>query len=326
MKKGLKLILSLIVAFSVVGCSSGGKGKPTIVLYSSAEDFRNEHYQKRLNEQFPDYNISVQYVSTGNTAAKIKSSGKSIEADIIIELEHTYSQQLEENFYTLDDSLYAEVMDEFIPESKKYVPTIRYSGAIIINEEVLKAKGLDVPTSYQDLLDPKYEGLISMPNPKASGTGYMFLKNLVNVMGEEEAFAYFDQLSKNILQYTSSGSGPVNALVQKEAAIGLGMTFQAVEEINKGANLTITTFSEGAPWTTNDTSIIEGRQDKEGVKEVFEFFVNTLIRENAELYMPEPVLKDQTSSIENYPTNIQYGDMSNNTVEVRENLLAKWKY
>ena len=58
-------------------------------------------------------------------------------------------------------------------------------------------------------------------------------------MGEEKGFEYFDELSKNILQYTSSGSGPVNALVQGEVGIGLGMTFQAVNEINKGSNLTI---------------------------------------------------------------------------------------
>ena len=78
-----------------------------------------------------------------------------------------------------------------------------------------------------------------MPNPKASSTGYMFLKAFVNSMGEEEAFAYFDSLYPNMLSFTSSGSGPVNALVQKEAAIGLGMTFQAVNEINKGSNLQI---------------------------------------------------------------------------------------
>ena len=64
----------------------------------------------------------------------------------------------------------------------------------------------------------------------------MFLKALVNSMGEEEAFAYFDKLSENILQFTSSGSGPVNSLVSGEAVIALGMTPQAVTQINEGVN------------------------------------------------------------------------------------------
>ena len=76
--------------------------------------------------------------------------------------------------------------------------------------------------------------MISMPNPKSSGTGYMFCKALVNEWGEEKALEYFDKLSENILSYTSSGSGPINALIMKEAAIGLGMTPQAVAKINEG--------------------------------------------------------------------------------------------
>ena len=52
--------------------------------------------------------------------------------------------------------------------------------------------------TYEDLLKPEYKGLISMPSPKASGTGYIFLKALVNSMGEDKAFAYFDKLSKNV--------------------------------------------------------------------------------------------------------------------------------
>ena len=67
----------------------------------------------------------------------------------------------------------------------------------------LKEKNLSKPTSYEDLLKPEYKGLISMPNPKASGTGYMFLKSLVNEWGEEKTFSYFDKLTPNVLQYTS---------------------------------------------------------------------------------------------------------------------------
>ena len=58
-----------------------------------------------------------------------------------------------------------------------------------------------------------------MPNPRSSGTGYNFLKSLVNAWGEDEAFAYFDRLAENVYQFTSSGSGPVNALVQGEADV-----------------------------------------------------------------------------------------------------------
>ena len=72
----------------------------------------------------------------------------------------------------------------------------------------------------------------------------MFLRQLTNEWGEDEAFSYFEKLTENILQYTSSGSGPVNALVQGEAAIALGMTSQAVVEINNGVDLDILFYDD----------------------------------------------------------------------------------
>ena len=163
--------------------------------------------------------------------------------------------------------------------------------------------------------------------PLGSRAGcYMFLKNLVNEMGEKEAFAYFDKLTNNILQYTSSGSGPVNALVQGEVAIGLGMTFQAVQEINKGANLKILFFEEGAPWTTSVFAIVDGHQNKEGVQEVFRYFFDELVQKDKEMFLPEQIYKDQNTTIKNYPANIIYGDMSNNTAEERLKLLRQWIY
>ena len=165
-----------------------------------------------------------------------------------------------------------------------------------------------------------------MPNPKSSGTGYSFLKSLVNSMGEDEAFAYFAALSENILQYTSSGSGPVNNLVSGEAVIGLGITAHAVTQINNGANLKIVFFEEGSPYSAYGYGVIKGKEERQCVKDVFDFLYNTLIYENCEKFYPEQIYKDVTFEIENYPSNITYADMSNNTQEEKERLLSKWMY
>lgn len=325
MKRLVNILLTGSMLLSLVGCGKQSN-KPTVLIYSTAEDFRNEMIQEELDKQFPDYDVKIQYVSTGNCAAKLKAEGEKIEADIIFESEYTYAEALKDNFYELSDYDFSKYLDELVPEHKRYATSIRYSGAILINEDVLKEKNVEVPTSYQDLLDPKYNDLISMPNPKSSGTGYMFLKQLVNSMGEDAAFDYFDKLSENILQYTSSGSGPVNALVQGEVGIGLGMTFQAVSEINKGANIKIMYFDEGAPWTTSEFAIVKGHEDKEGVQEVFKYIFDEVVQKDKEMFMPEAIYKDQNTTIENFPTDIPYADMSNNTPEERERLLSRWQY
>lgn len=327
--KKMKRLSSFIVCIvlMVTMLSACGSSKEKILIYSAGEDYKIAYMQERLNEQFPDYDITIEYMSTGNMAAKILSEGTATECDIVHDMEYGYMVQLdaEEAFADLssfDTSVYV----EDVIQSENFLAECRVGGAVIVNTEVLKQKGLDKPSSYDDLLKPEYKGLISMPNPKSSGTGYIFLKGLVNAWGEEKAFEYFEKLTPNVLQYTSSGSGPVNALVQGEVAIGLGMTSQAVTQINEGAPLEILFFEEGSPYTIYGQSIIAGKEERESVKEVFDFVVNTLTYETVEKFYPEKIYKDIDYKMENYPENIIYSDMSNNGIEEKERLLEKWVY
>ena len=327
MSKTIKLIVSILLIAAMITLLFGCNSKETVLIYTSAEDYSIENLQKRLDAQFPEYNIIVEYLPTGNHAAKLSAEGTSTECDIIFNLEYSYLEKLAAGGVLADLSEYdRSVYLEDTVVSDNYIIESRNGGGIIINTQVLAQKGLPVPTSYKDLLKPEYKGLISMPNPKSSGTGYMFLKSLVNAWGEDAAFSYFDSLSENVLQYTSSGSGPVNALVQGEVAIGLGMTSQAALQITAGAPLKIVFFEEGAPYSLYGQSIVKGKETKEAVKRVFDYMVSTYSYENNEKFVPEKIFKDIDCSLPNYPTNITYSDMSNDTIAEKERLLAKWRY
>lgn len=326
MKKYLIIIVVLLTVGLLIGCSKKGIDNK-VVIYTSAEDYRVTHIQEKLNNEFPQYNIIVEYLTTGNHAAKLNAELTKTEADITYDLEYGYLGQLEDagvlaelNF--LDRSIYADdvlISDYFIPE-------LRNGGSIIINLDVIAQKGLSEPTSYNDLLKPEYKNLISMANPKSSGTGYMFVKSLVNAWGEDRAFEYFDKLTPNILQYTSSGSGPVNALLQGEVAIGLGMTAQAVTKLNEGANFKIVFFEEGSPYSMYGLGIIKGKENRDAVREVFNYLYSDIGYDMVKLFYPEKIYKDFDSIIENYPQNIRYSDMSNDTIDEKKRLLDKWDY
>lgn len=318
----LLLVLTLLLPAAFAGCKKKGK---SVLIYTSSEDFKIENMTRALNERFPDYDITIEYVSTGSHAAKLLAEGAASECDITHDLDYGYLAKLDAAGILADLSAYdkSAYMDD-TRHSENYIIELRNSGAIIVNTNVLAQKGLAAPTSYQDLLKPEYKGLISMPNPKDSGTGYMFLKSLVNAWGEDAAFDYFNKLTVNVLGYTSSGSGPVQKLIQGEVAIGLGMTAQAVTEINNGAPLEILFFQEGAPFTLYGQSIIKGKETDPVVKEVFDFLVNEYNHENNEKFFPEQIYKDTTYTVKNYPSSIPYANMDNNTIAEKERLLEKW--
>lgn len=328
-KKILSLMLALVLCVGGMTALTGcGDSSNKVVIYSSDEDYINAYFQERLNAQFPDYDIVIEYRSTGENAALLKSEGTSTSCDIVWGLEVGYLDKMPN--LLADISAYSN--DHYVDDMKmgggKYLVAHRYSGCIVVNKDMLAQKGLPVPTSYEDLLKPEYKNLIAMPNPKSSGTGYIYLKSLVNAWGDEKAFKYFDDLytSGNMMQFTSSGSGPINLLVQGEIAIAMGMTSQAVIQKNEGQPFEILFFEPGAPYTACGYGIVEGKQNNQAVKDVFEFFYNTLVQEEKDKFLPETIFKGQEMKVQGYPTDINYADMSGNTADEKTRLLGKWIY
>lgn len=326
-KKKIIAVVLLLIPLMMLTLSGCSKNNDKVVIYTSSDENEIALMREMLDAKFPKYDITIEYIGTGNHAAKLKAEGKATECDISYDLEYGYMEMLDA------DGIFAELkgydtsifVDDLVI-SKNFIPTMRYGGAIMVNTKVLESKGLAKPASYSDLLSEEYKGLISMPSPKASGTGYMFYKSLVNAWGEDKALEYFDALANNVLQFTSSGSGPVNALVSEEVAIGLGMTSHAALKITEGNPLEILFYEEGSPYAACGTAVISGKENKKAVKEVFKFFYDEVTEEICAKLYPEQIYKGKTFTMENYPANIPYADMSNNTPEEKERLLELWAY
>lgn len=321
MKKYICLIF-LFILLITTGCS---KKTGRVVIYTSMEENRNKALKEQLAEKFPDKDIVVQYLSTGNSAAKIKNEGTNVEADIVLDLETAHMVDLEENFADLssfDTSIYLDGVNK----SNKYLTWTKYTMALVIDKNYFDKHNLSVPKTYDDLLKSEYRNLIAIPDPKTSGTGYAFYLNVVNIMGEDKAIEYFKKLKNNLREFTTSGSGPTNLLKQGEIAIAMGMTSQGVEAINEGYNFKIVSLKTGAPYNTTSFGIIKGRENKENVREVFEWLMNDFGKYDKEYFLPDKILKNQEVKVKNYPTNLKDAKMDGiDSVSVKQDLISKWE-
>lgn len=326
MKKALIILLAVTLLFALLSVSGGGD---SIVICTSLEQYRSDSMQEQLNARFPQYNIIVMYMSTGKAAAKVYAEGAGTEIDMMVGLETGYMNKISGNLADISGMSRVPYVDGLAPEDNGnlWVTWERQAGAIIVNTEILDKYGLEAPTCYEDLLKPEYKGLVAMPDPKSSGTGYFFYKNWVNLWGEEAALEYVDALYGNLKQFTESGSGPIKLLKQGEVAIGLALTFQAVSEINEGQPFEIIYPPEGSPYSLTGTSIIEGHQDKEGVREVYDYIINEFLIYDKENFSPETVYEGQNVLLPNYPEDIPYADMAGiQDDQEKERLLSIWKY
>lgn len=320
MKKKLLLIVMLFMVMLLTGC--GNKDK--VVIYTSMEEERNQKLTEMLKEKFPELNVVVQHMATGNSAAKIKNEGTKVEADIVIDLETAHMKDVQDNFADLsnvDTSFYLDGVNT----SNNYLTWVKYTMNLIIDNKYFKEHNLTVPKTYEDLLKPEYKNLIAMPDPKTSGTGYGFFLNAVNIMGEEKAIEYFKKLKGNLREYTTSGSGPTNLLKQGEIAIAMGMTAQGVEAINNGYDFSIVELTTGSPYNTTSCGIIKGRESNENVMKVFNWLIKDFGKYDKENYMPDKILKDQKSNMKNYPENLKDANMTGvDSTEVKDKLIEKW--
>lgn len=323
MKKLLTILLSIMCLLSLVGCSSSSN---KIVIYTCQEEERIQAMKSSIKDKFPDLDVVIEQVGTGNLAAKIKSESRDIEADIIIDLEASHMENLKDNFVDLssfDKSVY---LDNVNPNHNKYVMWVKNHAAITVDVSYFEQNNLDYPKTYEDLLDSKYQGLIAMPDPTTSGTGYAYYLNIVNLKGESEAHKYFESLTKNIKQYTQSGSGPISLLKQGEIAIAMGMEFQGVSEINNGSNYKIIELETGAPYNQTGAAIIDGKQDKENVRELFQYLISEFHYVDCEEYVPGKLLNNQETKVPNY-IDMEDADMNGiDDINLKQDLLGKWDF
>lgn len=325
MKTRRIIILLLLVAlcFAAVGCSGAKKGK-TVNIYSANYEEEIAVQLEYLKKLFPDYNISITYMSSGKLAAKLLAEGADTEVDIAMSLASGYANQLKEAGMLRAFDTGVSYKDAFTDEDHMIIANGVWAGAIVVNTDLLAAEDLPAPASYEDLLKPIYKGKIVMADPSSSATGYFFLHGLLNLYGEERGWAYFDALRENIKLFSESGSVPVSMVESGEAAIALGIDYQAMALVQDTSPVEVIFAKEGAPYDY-DTALLINRkaEPSDAVLDVMAAITSTEGNDIFNNYNIS-VLKDAPDSAD-YPEGFYLMDMSGISDSAqKESILLKW--
>lgn len=330
-----KVFLPLI---SLLGGITSCGSKERIYVFITSEEERVSFLRSKLDEKFPNYDVVLQSIGTGKLVSKLMAEGKKTSCDIFFDLEVLNAERIissnSDLFYDLVDdeydfSRYDEAVLQYRNRHTKYAVIQKTYGAVLINNNVLDKKGIAAPTTYTDLLDPKYKGLIEMPDPNSSGTGYSIYSGLISLYGETEGLNYFKSLKNNVLEFTTSGSTPLKDVESGNIGVGFGMLWQCVEYANKPGNehLSVKVLDDKAPYTYFTMGMINHAQIRPAVKEVFDYFYNELNRLQVDKFVPNKIYKDQLpTDIPNYPTNFEEINMGDHIYdfEYKLDLLDKW--
>lgn len=142
---------------------------------------------------------------------------------------------------------------------------------VAYNREILAEKGVEPPACWRDLTNPDYAGEIQVANPNSSGTAYTELATLVQVFGEDDAFALLKEIGANVNTYTKSGSAPSKAAARGETGISIGFEHDMVKLKLAGFPLEIVSPCEGTGYEVGGVSIIKGAENLDEAKKWVDF-------------------------------------------------------
>ena len=145
---------------------------------------------------------------------------------------------------------------------------------------MLVEKGLEMPTSWADLLKPEYKGEIVVAHPGSSGTAYTMLATLVQLMGEDEAMEYLKKFNGQVRQYTKSGTAPGRMAGQGETTIGITFLHDAIKYKKEGyKDIVISAPAEGTGYEIGGVALLKNGPDQETAKQFIDWVLTKEVQE-----------------------------------------------
>jgi iron(III) transport system substrate-binding protein len=255
----------LLTGLLVAGLGGGALGQTEtepsgelIVLCTPQEDW----CQAMVAAFQAETGIATSYVrlSSGEALARIRAGSNAPEFDVwwggpADGYVAAHAEGLLEPYVSPDAAVIADEQKD--PEG---VWTGVYVGALgfCSNTSVLEELEVEVPDSWDDLLDPGLQGQVAMAHPASSGTAYTAFYTQVSRLGSQEAaLDYMKALHPNILQYTKSGAAPAEMAGRGEIGVAVVFSHDCVKNIDAGFSDLVASFpGEGTGYEIAGVALI----------------------------------------------------------------------
>jgi iron(III) transport system substrate-binding protein len=270
------LIVVIILAGSVLTACQQQQGSTEINVLCTPQ----EEWCQGMKQEFEaKYDITVNYVrmSSGEALARLQAEKDNPQFDIwwggpidtyvagkeagVLEPYDSPNLKnlLDQNLYKDSENYWAGI----------YVGSL---GFATNTNWLAEHPGVEPPTSWDDLLKPEFTGQILVAHPSTSGTSYTALATILQIRGEEAGWAYIQNYSSQIAQYTKSGAAPAKFVAQGEGAVGIVFSHDIIHEIDDNqAPLALTFPAEGTGYEIGGMAIIKGAKHPDAAQKWFDW-------------------------------------------------------
>lgn len=291
-KKFICFVFIIAISLSAAAC---GKNSLGVVYKDGYPDLRGKHLVvyvasrdevgRALLELFKERTgCTYEYMRmpTEEAVARVRAEKKYPKADIFMGGTcdaHALmkNERLSEKYFSKN---YDSIKKEYKDSQGYWVGFEVVPLSIAVNkdrwDEQFASKGLEMPKTYDDLLNPLYKGEIVMPDPNTSGTAYTMIASLFQSLGDEKAEKILKGIKANVGQFTINGYTPAQKVGTGEYLIGINFLGDQLLIKNSGFNI-VTTVPKNAGWNIDAISKIKNGPNGD----VGKFFIDFCITKEA---------------------------------------------
>jgi iron(III) transport system substrate-binding protein len=164
-----------------------------------------------------------------------------------------------------------EDVSKILPAFQNFDPDGYYhatsGGMVVLTYNTAKVKAEDAPKKWQDLLDIKWKGKVSLGHPGFSGyvgTWVLMMKNLYG-------WSYFEKLEQNKPQIGRSINDTVTALNAGERQVAAGADGSTLFSAARGNPLAVSYPSDGSVLIIAPSAIVKGTKHPNAAKLFMEY-------------------------------------------------------
>ncbi|WP_291656055.1 putative 2-aminoethylphosphonate ABC transporter substrate-binding protein [Bosea sp. (in: a-proteobacteria)] len=327
MKNWLASCVIGAIALALPGVAHAQKTKVTV--YTALENDQLAPFKASIEKAVPEVEVVWVRDSTGVITARFLAEKDNPRADMVMGLAASSLLMFEKaGLLEAYKPAGADALKPAFRDSKEpytWTGMDAYLGVVCYN--TVEAKGVAVPGSWKDLLNPAFKGKIVMPHPASSGTGYLMVAGWLQSMGEAEGWRFMDGLHENIGAYLHSGSAPCVQAARGERTIGLALDMRAASEKSKGAPIEVVIPKEGVGWEMEASAIVKGNKNMALTKKIADWSTTKAANElysKTYAIVAAPGVGTKPAS---YPVNAEAGMINNDLgwmADNRERVLAEW--
>jgi iron(III) transport system substrate-binding protein len=255
-----------------------------LTIYSSVEPDNLKVFSENFAKAHPSIKVNWVRDSTGVIQARAIAEKENPRNDVFFG-------------HAATDLLAMDQMGMFLPykpkavdqldsryKDKKSPPTWTglwgFAAAICFNTIEAQKRNIPRPKKWSDLANPVYKGQVTMPNPVSSGTGFLNVAGWMQIMGQDKAWSFMDQLHTNVAAYTHSGSKPCNQVAAGEYVVGISLPGRAAELKTKGAPIDAVIPEDGIGWEMQGVAIMKSTKNPVDAKTFVDWAVSEAAMES----------------------------------------------